>query len=177
MESSAVRPLAVSRGGHSNPDREPGEQQSDDQGRQSLLQSSGCAVGCGSEKPRDALSVKDARCVVGPQNTWTARFPEPLSATAGRPPLNSRCAGGDVGGKGDVVDYGVSLSSDTGGELPSAASRRRPISQGLGEMRPPGRQNPGARATQANSPTVSIATHAPKSARCAKPLPRSADAV
>ena len=48
------------------------------------------------------------------------------------------------------------IDTDTVGEF-----RRRPISRTLGKLGPPGGQNPRYRATQANSPTVSVTARTP----------------
>ena len=110
MVSSAVRPQAVSRGGHSNPDRELGAQQSDDKDVNP------------STNLRDALSVaeakslarctvgKTARCVVGPHIRMDRRGVRRRKPTAGRPgrghPVPARC-GASPGVAGRLYDQSL----------------------------------------------------------------------
>src|SRR4051794_25603974 len=70
MVSPVARPLAVARGGHLKSNRSLGKERSDDSVRRSRHQTARGVVGWESDKPRDALSVKAARCVVGLHSVW-----------------------------------------------------------------------------------------------------------
>src|SRR5579871_3148651 len=65
MVSSAVRPLAVARGGFFSHDNEPGTEQSDGEVLPFRHQSPRRAVAPESQKLYDALSEKALRCAVG----------------------------------------------------------------------------------------------------------------
>src|SRR5579871_3337427 len=65
MVSSAVRPLAVARGGLFSHDTEPGTEQSDGEVLPFRHQSPRRAVAPESQKLYDALSEKALRCAVG----------------------------------------------------------------------------------------------------------------
>jgi hypothetical protein len=82
-----VRPLAVARGGQSNPVRELGQGHDGGRLRQSRRRDARCVGGWGSRKQRDALSVKTARCAVGPHPEF---LPQPGPAQLRRLGLRHR---------------------------------------------------------------------------------------
>src|SRR5262249_25740256 len=68
MVPSAVRPLAVARGGHFRHSRGPGQEESGGEVSRSRHRSRRGVVAPERAKLYDALSAKALRCVVGPQD-------------------------------------------------------------------------------------------------------------